>query len=111
VSARVAGNFTDVCGNQSDSCGLTEAGCECYPYEECFPSAVCLPVDEFPPEDDCPIENLDCAGLERAVATLEVYLDGGSDVFLEPYEAPANLAADLQACFRVVFARYENECS
>ena len=110
VSAPVGGGFDEPCGNESDSCDVTASGCECLRYEECFASAVCLPIDEFPPEKDCPIANLDCAELERAMATLEAYLDGGSDVFLEPYEAPANLTADLQACFDAVFVRHENEC-
>jgi hypothetical protein len=108
VAAPVAGRFDGPCSNLADSCERTASGCECRYREQCFPSAVCLLVDVFPPENDCPIAALDCAELDQAERTLRGYLDG--DVFLEPYEAPENVASSLEACRADVEARLRAEC-
>jgi hypothetical protein len=62
----------------------------------------------FPPENDCPIADLDCAELDQAQRILNGYLEG--DVFLDPYEPPANVAASLETCRAAVGARMREEC-
>ena len=69
---------------------------------------MCLPSNEFPPEDDCPIENLDCAGLEQAAAAIEAHIEGDVFWFPEPYVLPSNLVASLEACAQAVGLRLED---
>jgi hypothetical protein len=52
---------------------------------------------------------MDCAGLARAVATLEAYRDGTPFIFF-PYEPPPALAASVESCTMRLAGALQAEC-